>query len=44
MVLLNAVLDWLLPAPPSAAGIALSTSLVSMFITAAPEYPLRRQG
>lgn len=42
MVLLNAVLDRVLLAPLGAAGIALSTSLVSMFNTAAPAWPLRR--
>jgi len=40
---LNAALDWVLLRPLGASGIALSTSLVSMFNTVALAYLLRRQ-
>lgn len=40
---LNAVLDWVLLGPLGTAGIALSTSLVSLFTTAALVYLLRRE-
>ncbi len=40
---LNAVLDWILLKPFGAAGIALSTSLVSMFTTVVLAYLLRGQ-
>ncbi len=40
---LNALLDWLLLGPLGASGIALSTSLVSLFNTVALAYLLRRK-
>ena len=40
---LNAVLDWVLLGPLGAAGIALSTSLVSIFTTLALAYLLRHE-